>query len=199
MKSTPPPSSPATNNPDLWYKFISDNAMTMLSCHDLDGVYLYVTPSCRQLLGYEPDELIGRPAYELFHPEDVAIPQRSHEHIQGHVGTTTRIAYRIRHKAGHYLTFETTSGVFHGLPDGDVKVIYASSQPVAEPPGSGQPEHGASAEQMVTVCAWSKKILFEGEWLRLEEFLWRRFDLRVSHGIAPDVFERLRNFDAHYD
>jgi len=188
---------PASHQPHLWYKFISDNAMTMLSCHDLSGTYLYVTPSCRQLLGYAPEELIGRLAYELFHPEDLAITQGSHERIRREPGSTSRIIYRIRHNDGRYLSFETTSAVFSGLPGRDAPVIYASSQPVADGlhPAPEPAMDKAREAQLVTVCAWSKKILFEGEWLRLEEFLWRRFELRVSHGIAPDVFERLKNFD----
>ena len=40
-------------------------------------------------------------------------------------------------------------------------------------------------ESMVTVCAWSKTIQFDGEWITFEEYLWRRFHTRVSHGVSP--------------
>ncbi len=38
---------------------------SLLSRHDAAGNYLYVSPSVRRLLGYEPDEILGKNAYEL--------------------------------------------------------------------------------------------------------------------------------------
>ncbi len=37
----------------------------------------------------------------------------------------------------------------------------------------------------VNVCAWSRTIEYEGEWISFEEYLKRRFDLDTSHGISP--------------
>ena len=46
------------------------------------------------------------------------------------------------------------------------------------------------AAHTLTVCAcpWSKRVLFEEQWLTLEEYL---HDLRVSHGISPEAFRQL--------
>jgi hypothetical protein len=38
---------------------------------------------------------------------------------------------------------------------------------------------------LVTVCAWSRTIEYEGEWLSFEEYLKRRFNVDVTHGISP--------------
>lgn len=38
---------------------------------------------------------------------------------------------------------------------------------------------------LVTVCAWSRTIEYEGEWVSFEEYLKRRFNLDTSHGISP--------------
>lgn len=45
--------------------------------------------------------------------------------------------------------------------------------------------------RLVTVCAWSRKIQFQGEWLTLEEYLARRFNVNVTHGISPQQLEVL--------
>jgi len=38
---------------------------------------------------------------------------------------------------------------------------------------------------LVTMCAWSHTIEYEGEWISFEEYLKRRFDLDTTHGISP--------------
>ena len=45
--------------------------------------------------------------------------------------------------------------------------------------------------RLVTVCAWSRKIQFKGEWLTLEEYLARRFSVNVTHGISPQQLDVL--------
>ena len=45
--------------------------------------------------------------------------------------------------------------------------------------------------RLVTVCAWSRTIQFKGEWLTLEEYLARRFNVSVTHGISPQQLDVL--------
>ncbi len=59
------------------YRVLAENSTDMISKHTPDGVYLYVSPACRALLGYDPEELIGRSGYEFFHPEDLCAHRAS--------------------------------------------------------------------------------------------------------------------------
>jgi len=45
-------------------------------------------------------------------------------------------------------------------------------------------------ERFVTICAWSKTIRFEGQWISFEEYLKRRYHVKVSHGISDTEFAR---------
>ena len=47
------------------------------------------------------------------------------------------------------------------------------------------------AEQIVMMCAWSKTIQFEGEWMTVEKYMSRRFGISISHGISPTELKRL--------
>ena len=38
--------------------------------------------------------------------------------------------------------------------------------------------------QIVTICAWTGQVQFEGEWIRMEDYLKRRFGVSVSHGLS---------------
>ena len=55
---------------DLEYRLLAENSTDMISRHDPAGVYLYASPACKRLLGYEPGELVGRSAYDLIDDRD---------------------------------------------------------------------------------------------------------------------------------
>mgnify|MGYP003775061171 CR=1 FL=1 len=48
------------------------------SKHSLNGDYTYVSDSVVNIIGYEPHELIGKSAYEFFHPFDIRNIVTSH-------------------------------------------------------------------------------------------------------------------------
>jgi hypothetical protein len=47
-------------------------------------------------------------------------------------------------------------------------------------------------DELVKMCAWSRTVEYQGEWLSFEEYLKRRFQLDTTHGIAPEQSERLQ-------
>lgn len=198
-----------------WQRFLSECALDMLSCHDLSGVYRYVTPSCAVLLGYEPADLLGHSAYEFFHPDDLGVIRASHDKIRSGPGISTRIIYRIRKKSGEFTWFETTSRVFESFPNMSDPVIYATSHDVSEkvafemvrdhlaerlgtePPVDGN--YVPEWESMITMCAWTGRIKYKGDWLRIETFLEQRFGLHVTHGMTPEAAARLLVLGSSFD
>jgi hypothetical protein len=54
----------------------------------------------------------------------------------------------------------------------------------------GGSDNLANPEALITICAWSKKVRIDGEWVSFEEFLERRFGMRVTHGISRDAMRR---------
>ena len=46
-------------------------------------------------------------------------------------------------------------------------------------------------QQVVTVCAWTGQVKLEGRWVRLDEYLQRRFGLSVSHGLSREAAEKM--------
>jgi CHASE3 domain sensor protein len=39
-------------------------------------------------------------------------------------------------------------------------------------------------QEMIKICAWSKLIEYEGEWLSIEDYLTRRFHAQITHGMS---------------
>lgn len=112
------------------YRLLAVHVTDMISRHSPEGVYLYVTPSCQNLLGYTPEELVGQSAYAFFHPEDIAAIQHSHSTIlELHLIST--VEYRILRKDGRYTWFETTSRSVIDKATGEVAEIIAVSRDVS--------------------------------------------------------------------
>ncbi|MCX6983044.1 MAG: ECF transporter S component [Verrucomicrobia bacterium] len=44
---------------------------------------------------------------------------------------------------------------------------------------------------LVTVCAWSRTVEYEGEWISFEKYLLKRFNVNTSHGISPAEAEKM--------
>jgi len=44
-------------------------------------------------------------------------------------------------------------------------------------------------QSIITICAWTQRVNFNGKWMRMEDFLWQRFRVKVSHGISEEAFE----------
>jgi PAS domain S-box-containing protein len=116
---------------DELYRLLAEHSTDMISKHTPSGVYTYASPACRSLLGYDPEDLVGRDAYEFFHPDDVAEVSRTHSAILERPDTHT-VVYRIRHKDGSYTWFETTSRTVRNPETDEVLEIIAVSRDVTE-------------------------------------------------------------------
>jgi PAS domain S-box-containing protein len=89
------------------YRMLAENISDLVCLHDLDGTFLYLSPSAERVLGFEPDELAGENPYDFFHPEDVApFKEDAHQPLLG--GASEAMSeYRMRRKAGEYVWLET--------------------------------------------------------------------------------------------
>jgi diguanylate cyclase (GGDEF)-like protein/PAS domain S-box-containing protein len=54
------------------FRLLAENATDMIVLMDLDGTRTYVSPACRALLGYEPEQLTGVSTFVFVHPDDRA-------------------------------------------------------------------------------------------------------------------------------
>lgn len=81
------------------------NVGDVLSVLNDDGETLYVSPSIREILGHRPDERIGRPAFDLVHPEDEERAQRRFRQAIESPGTTREVRVRLRHANGERRRF----------------------------------------------------------------------------------------------
>jgi len=126
----------------------------MISAHAPDETYRYVSAAAKDLLGYEPDELLGTRAYDHFHPDDVPKVGASHRSALG--GAPFTIIYRMRHKNGEYVWVETTNRVVTDVETGEVVEVLSCTREVEHRETMGtidEEERDASMERVNEVLA----------------------------------------------
>jgi len=112
------------------YRLLAENMNDLVCLHDLEGRYLYVSPSCETLLGYRYDEMLGQDPYTLFHPDDrESIFHDAHTAALNGIPKPT--TYRIRQKGGNYIWFETLTKPILSA-DGEVVRLQTTSRDVTD-------------------------------------------------------------------
>ena len=88
---------------------------------DADGFYVYVSPKLRELLGFEPVEVLGRMPFDLMPPEEAKRVKAEFEAIQAGRKPFAGLENVNLHKDGHEVVLETSGvpvfdrkGDFHG-------------------------------------------------------------------------------------
>jgi PAS domain S-box-containing protein len=108
------------------YRMLAEHSTDMISKHAADSTVLYVSPACRNLLGYEPEEIVGKKVDEFLHPED----QAAYDAIgpaSTEAADVVTLAFRFRRKDGAYVWLETMYRTIPGLsPDSDQKIVAVS-------------------------------------------------------------------------
>ena len=102
------------------YRLLADNSTDMVFQLDRSLVRRYVSPACRELLGYEPEELIGINPASMAHPEDAARLILVFETLLSGRADRQSIINRIRHRNGNWIWVEAQ---FRALRHSETGVI----------------------------------------------------------------------------
>lgn len=103
---------------------ITDTMLDTVYRTNNDGIIEYASPSCWQVLGYRPEELIGKSIFSFVHPDDLDAMQKA-------VRTVGAAQYRCRHANGHDLWLETLSNLIFD-DDSHVSGIVFASRDITE-------------------------------------------------------------------
>lgn len=114
---------------DMRYRLLAENIHDLVCLHDLEGRYLYVSPSSYALLGYAPEQLVGKSPYDFIHPEEL-VCVRDDTHAQLLKGSNNlTVNYRIRRSAGDYAWLESMAQIVRD-EKGDVVQLLTVSRDI---------------------------------------------------------------------
>ena len=112
------------------YRLLADHSKDLICLQESDSTFKYISPSIKNLLGYEQSEFIGEKAFNIIHKEDINFLKKTvKERISGNKITET-YTVRVRHKEGHFIWLESlTSPVYKGKK---MNYFITSSRDVSE-------------------------------------------------------------------
>lgn len=107
-------------------ELVAAHGSELIARYDERGVCLAASAGARGLLGYEPEELVGRPGADLIHPEDRARLLRARA---GQSEATFRA--RLRTRAGEYVSVEVSFRP-EDADGGRIGEVTTVARPIAE-------------------------------------------------------------------
>ncbi len=113
------------------FRLLAEHMSDVVCLHHADGRFRYISPSALAVLGYRPDELVGRDPFELNHDEDRERVREGPFRRLLEGATALRYSVRFRHREGHYVWLETIASAVVG-PDGTVEALVTASRDVGE-------------------------------------------------------------------
>jgi diguanylate cyclase (GGDEF)-like protein/PAS domain S-box-containing protein len=115
---------------EAWSRSLVQHAMDLVTVSDDQGRLLYVSPSSRDNLGYEPDEIDAADLEKMLHPDDLPILVRAVEHAMASPGQSFPAEYRVRHRDGSWRVLE--SMITNLFEDPTVRGLVTNSRDVTE-------------------------------------------------------------------
>jgi nitrogen fixation negative regulator NifL len=89
------------------FRLLLENALDIITIVDLEGTIRYESPAVRQVLGFDPEELQGRSAFDFMPEDDAAKAAATLQDLADRPGGTASWEVRFRHKDGSWRNFET--------------------------------------------------------------------------------------------
>lgn len=115
---------------EAYCRALIENVSDLISVLEADGTIRYISPSVRHVLGYEPHERAGRPAFDLVHPDDVEGLRAFMAEAIATGRAAAVVTYRYRHHDGSWRRLE--SRALNLLADPAVSGIVVTSRDITD-------------------------------------------------------------------
>jgi len=111
-------------------KLVTENSLDIITFSKINGECIYISRACKRILGFRPDELMGRNIIRLIHPHDVDKVLQSYK-IAFLKPINITVSFRIKRKDDAYVWCETSSRLIHSEVTGRVE-IQSSTRDISE-------------------------------------------------------------------
>lgn len=112
------------------FRFLAENSSDMITRATPEGVLLYISPSCENMMGFSQKDLMGKSVYDFFHPVDLFKMQKTPDAILKTLNKST-ITFRLKRKSGDYIWAESTRKVLLSS-NGEIQEIHATTRDITE-------------------------------------------------------------------
>ncbi|XP_018619274.1 aryl hydrocarbon receptor nuclear translocator 2 isoform X2 [Scleropages formosus] len=103
-----------------------------LSRHNSDGIITFVDPRCINVIGYQPQDLLGKDILEFCHPEDQSHLRESFQQVVKLKGQVLSVMYRFRMKTREWMLIRTSSFTFQNPYSDEIEYIICTNTNVKQ-------------------------------------------------------------------
>ncbi|KAK3096971.1 hypothetical protein FSP39_005278 [Pinctada imbricata] len=104
-----------------------NGASEFISRHSIDGKFTFVDQRVSPVLGYQPQELLGKSAFDFYHPEDKNILKETFDQVLKLKGQVMSMMYRFRASNHEYVWLRTSSFSFQNPYTDEVEYIVCTN------------------------------------------------------------------------
>ncbi len=95
-----------------YFRALIENSLEGIAILDADMTIRYESPSSERILGYSPDEMVGRHVLEFIHPEEIRGTVKTLNALTKYPAQLVPASVRLLHKDG---TYHVVEGIAHNL------------------------------------------------------------------------------------
>ncbi len=112
------------------YRFISNNSNDIIVRTDTNGIVKFISASCKNLLGFEPEEITGKNSIGFVHMEDLTNINNYEKEILAK-SAPNLIRHRVQKADGNYIWLETNNQIVYET-DGKIKEVLSVCRDITE-------------------------------------------------------------------
>jgi PAS domain S-box-containing protein len=113
-------------NSEKRFKNLVENSSDIFLLISVDGKVSYVSPTVKQILGYDPEEVLNKLFFDYVHPDERNKSVQSFYNAVSNTGISTLNRHKIRHADGSYRYLETRAN--NQLDDPDISALIVNAR-----------------------------------------------------------------------
>ena len=177
---------------DVLFQSAFDYAAIGMALVAPDGSWLRVNRSVCKMTGYTEEELLKMRFQEITHPDDLHLDLENVEKMLCGEVVTYQMEKRYFHKSGSIVwgllsvslvCEEAGKPLFFISQIQDITARKQNEEKLAE----ADAEIKKLRAGLLKVCAWTKRIEVDGQWVSIEEFLSEHLHLQLTHGMSEEA------------
>ena len=129
---------------EVRFRALVEHSSDAIALLDEQAAIMYASPSTSRVLGYEPEELIGRNTCGLVHPEDLEITRTALRDVLKQTGIPVTVQARVLRKDGRWTWVDSTATNFLSQPD--IRAVVANFRDISERKTAEEERERAMAE-----------------------------------------------------
>lgn len=104
-----------------------ESQQEFVSRHSMDGKFTFADQRVINLLGYAPQELLGKTCYDFIHNEDQAHMKENFDQVVKMKGQVMNFMYRFRAKSGDWIWLRTNAFAFLNPYTDDIEYVVCTN------------------------------------------------------------------------